>query len=192
MSFSAPRTGGDQLKPSSIVGHLLLVRPTEYRKDVQTREFGLADAIQSDVVDFNATDEKNQPLPAPVIYRDVLWFNKFLLGLKGQVGEMVLGWMTLGTAKGSQDPPLMLEDATADTAAVAYAQSWLSANPAFEGKPAVSAPAAEASPPPAAQRAPLPNAAPAPVVKADSTTANPLDLLDEEQKQALRNLGVKI
>lgn len=179
------------LKPSNIVGHLLLVRPTEFRKDVQTKEFGLADAIQVDVCDFNATDDKKQPLPGPTIYKDVLWFNKFLLGLKGQIGELVLGWMVLGSAKGSQDPPLMLEDATGDAAAVAFAQSWLSANPGFEGKPAMEAPATAA--PQQAQRAPLPAVSTPPRAAVPGNGGgNPLAELDEEQKSALRALGVPI
>src|SRR5881275_887965 len=112
MPLTAPRSGGDMLKPADCLGHLLIVKPVEFCPEFPTADYGPTDAVRCDVADLNATDDKGAPLPAPVIFRGVLWFNKILVsGLKLQIGSLVLGWMGQGTAKGKQDPPFQLVDA---------------------------------------------------------------------------------
>lgn len=199
MPITAPRSGGDKLPPADVVTHLLLVKPTEFRPDVQTKDYGLSDAIQVDVCDLDAES-------GPTVYRDALWFNKMLLsGLKKQIGEVVLGWMDTGVAKGKQDPPYMLVDATGDAAAMARGTAWLAANPQFEGisaptqpdsRPAArptsnggSMPARTGSMPATA----APAAAPAPTSGVTvSSGQTVLDALSQEQKDALKALGYPV
>jgi hypothetical protein len=198
MPITAPRAGGDQLKPSEIVGHLLLVRPTEWCPDTPTRDYGDSDAIRVDVCDFSGTTERPN---VPIVYRDVLWFNKMLLGLRRQIGETTLGWMTTGVAKGKQDPPFQLEDATGNGEAMKLATAWLDAHPEFEGKPKVQAPAHEATPAPQGNGFTVPSASvatqgtattPGPVTMTVPSAATPTGELTEEAKAALRAIGFPV
>lgn len=137
--FSDPSQGGDSLKPSDVLGHLLIVRPLEHVFGIVTT-FGEKDAIRCDVGDVTANE----------IHKDVLWFPGGLVGsLKNSIGSTILATMTQGTAKPGQSAPWMLAGASADPAAVAKASAWLDVNgPTFNGlaPAAAAAPAAVAAP----------------------------------------------
>lgn len=188
MGFTAPRTGGDQLPPADIVGHLLVVKPYEFRPQVQTKDYGLVDAIECDVVDLDTPG-------GPAQFRGVLWFNKMLVsGLRRQIGEIVLGWMTTGVARGRQDPPFQLADATTDPTALSRGQTWLSANPTFESglsAPATTQPAASPLPKPNGTGSMPANLQPSAAIVATTTGNAALDALDPEQRAALQALGFK-
>jgi hypothetical protein len=132
--FSDP-TQGDQCKPAEILGHLLIVRPTELRVGVPTANYGPKDAMQVDVADLDDNGK---------VYRESLWFNGVLIGsLRSHIGELVLARMTQGQAKPGQNPPYVLQ-AVADGADKQRAQQWVNANPDFNSSfasPAASNPA---------------------------------------------------
>lgn len=133
MGFAAPAAAGDLLPAADILNHLLLIAPTEYRTGIVTRynkpDNPTSDAITVDVAVLTQTNDQDQ-IP---VYHDVLWFNVGLrLTLKKQIGQLVLARMGQGEAKGGQDPPYQLIDATTDAQAVAFAEQWLAANPQFE------------------------------------------------------------
>lgn len=196
MPFCAPRTGGDICKPKDIIGHLLVVKPLEFVEKIQT-EMGPSDAIRVDVADLDAQG-------GPVIFRDALWFNTLLLGLRRQLGELVLGRMSQGTARGSQSPPFMLVDATADPGATSRATLWLAANPAFDPS---YRPPSEVPPTPTTityqalgdngqatthtTTAVLPTSPPPVVTPETVTTKTLLDTLPPEQRAALEALGFR-
>lgn len=129
MSISAPKPTGDILGPADILGHLLVVIPTEFCVNIPTVR-GESDAIRVDVAVLTQTDAAGNH---GVVYRDALWFNVLLRGsLKKQLGETVLARMAQGQGKPGQDPPFILTDATTDAQALAFAEQWLAANPEFE------------------------------------------------------------
>lgn len=207
--LSSPRNA-DMLKPADIVGHLLIVRPLEFVPDVQTT-LGPKDAVRCDVSDLN---QNNPDGSYGVIFRDVLWFGRQLIpGLRRQIGECALGWMSQGISKPGQNPPYMLTDAMGDLPARTAAQSWLNLHPEFDAATttttAPAAPPAPATPPQAPL--PVPGAAPAPAqavpapVPAQAVSAPPapvpapagnsgsvLDNLDPSQRAALEALGFKL
>lgn len=133
MAFAAPAAAGDLLGPGEILNHLLLIAPTEYRTGIVTK-YNKPDNPTSDaiVVDVAVLTQTNAQGAIPV-YHDVLWFNVGLrLTLKKQMGQLILARMGQGEAKGGQDPPYQLIDATTDAQAVAFAEQWIAANPQFE------------------------------------------------------------
>jgi hypothetical protein len=135
--FSAPAGGGDIAKPEDLRGHLLIVRPMDFRPGVST-SFGVTDAIAVDIADLSAADPSTGQ---PRVYKGALWFNVMLVnGLKTQIGEPVLGRMVQGLAKAGQSPPWQLESAIKDTQAVAAGQAWMAAHPEFMGMAAPAAP----------------------------------------------------
>lgn len=143
--LSSPRAG-DIIKPSDVVGHLLIVRPIEFLPDFPTSN-GNRDAVRVDVADLNANTDSGD---WGITYRDALWFGRVLVsGLRRQMGEMVLGWMAQGIGKPGQNPPFQLTDAMGNTEAVRAAQQWLNAHPEFENTAQTVAP--QSGPP-----APLP------------------------------------
>lgn len=128
MGFAAPQASGDLLGPNEVLGHLLICIPTDVRVGIETIH-GVNDAV---VVDVAVLTQKDQNGQVPV-YRDVLWFNISLRNtLKRQVGQCVLARMGQGEAKRGQNPPNILVDATKDSQAVAFAESWMDQHPEFE------------------------------------------------------------
>ncbi|HLL68840.1 MAG TPA: hypothetical protein VK453_24470 [Micromonosporaceae bacterium] len=167
-TFTAP-AAGDILQPKDIVGHLLIVRPTEHATGISTT-FGEKDGIRADVCVLTELDPTTQQ-PGRV-YQSVLWLQGKLVGsLKKSIGDLVLARMSVGTGKPGQQPPFELDDATGDQAAVNAAQTWLDAHPGFVNT-ATAAPAAAGTPTPAqpvpppaptTQPVPLPAAATQPI-----------------------------
>lgn len=158
MPISAPLPDGDILGPAEVLGHLLLICPVEFMQEVATKfdkkDKPSPDAIRVDVAVLTQTDDQGQ---VPV-YRGALWFNVMLAkSLRRQLGDTVLARMAQGRGTPGQNPPFVLEDATNDPQALAFAQQWLDAHPEFEavaqrtyqqlnaGASAVSAPAQAAA-----------------------------------------------
>lgn len=168
MQFAAP-SSGDILAPDTIIGHLLIIRPTEHATGINTT-FGEKDGIRADVCVLTQLDDHGQP---GKVYRNILWLQGKLTGsLKSQIGALVLARMSTGTPKPGQKPPFELNSALEDAAAVAAAEAWINAHPDFMAtlKPPTAAPApAPVAHPipapqvPAAAPAPLPVAQPVPV-----------------------------
>ena len=167
--LSSPIGGGDVAKLRDLRGHLLIVKPTEWRGQIPTQN-GPADVISVDLVCLTDIDPATG---GPRTYNGAQWFGKFIVGgLKAQIGELVLARVATGIARpGNEDkPPHHLETAMNDPAAVACAEAWLAANPWFKAaeRPsaqAMAAPVAATPPAPAPIPipAPLPVAQPAPI-----------------------------
>lgn len=134
MPFNEPEVSG-RLNPRDIIGHLLMVWPTEYIENNPTRysKAGQAsDVIVVDVVDLDEYDE-GTGLPGK-LSRNVWWRPGRLIGaLKKQVGtkDPYLAWMKQGVASQGMNAPFMLVTATADPAAVEKAEAWLATYPEF-------------------------------------------------------------
>lgn len=137
--FNAPKQG-EKFTAAEAEGHLLIVKPTEYRTEIPTAN-GVKDAVAIDVVDLDVIDPATG---GPKVARGALWFGGMLVGgLKTQIGQLVLARMGKGTAKPGQSAPWVLNDASSDPAAVAQATAWMSAHPEFQG---AASPAATAEP----------------------------------------------
>lgn len=133
MALSSPQPDGDILGPADILGHLLIICPTEYLQEVATKfdkkDKPSPDAIRVDVAVLTQTDEQGQ-IP---VYRGALWFNVMLAkSLRRSLGETILARMAQGKGTPGQNPPFVLEDAMTDPQAVAFAEQWLANNPQFE------------------------------------------------------------
>ena len=115
IAFDAPASGGNVLKPADIEGHLLIVEPLEFRKDMPT-SMGESDAIACTVHDVTTSET----------HEDILWFSRVLVGsLKNRIGGKVLGRMGKGNAKPGQTAPWILIDASGDPDDVAAATAYL-------------------------------------------------------------------
>jgi len=146
--FSSPRTGDTYKFDITRLGHLLIVRPEEFMPNFDTVH-GPQDAMRIDVVDLNEQDHTGD---WGVVYSGALWFGRLLVpGLKRQIGELVLGRVAQGIAKGSQDPPWVLADANGEAGAVAFAHAWLQRHPEFKNGAAPTV-APTPAPPPAQQQ----------------------------------------
>ena len=113
--FSSPATAGESVKPADLQGHLLIIKPVEYKTGIQT-SLGEAEAIEVDLVDLDTNTE----------HTSVLFFNVALrASLKPQIGKSVLARIGQGVAKPGKSAPWILIDATADADAVAKATAYL-------------------------------------------------------------------
>lgn len=122
--FTAPAQSGDSVKPADLQGHLLIIKPVEYKTGVQTT-LGEAEAIEVDLVDLDTNEQ----------HTSVLFFNIALrTSLKPNIGKSVLARIGQGFAKPGKSAPWILIDATTDAEAVAKATAYLAGS--------VSAPAA--------------------------------------------------
>lgn len=122
-----PPSGGIDWK--DLKGRLLVIKPSAVERGIQT-QYGVSDAVRADVVALIGPGEVSE-------HNDTLVFPKVLQGqLRGQLGNTVVGRLAQGQAKGNQDPPWVLDEATADD--LSKARDFLSAS-----KPAV----ASAAPP---------------------------------------------
>ena len=131
-AFDEPdEVGGEYLKPSDLLGHLLLVWAVHYIDHSPTR-FTEAGKM-SDVIVVDCVDLDNKEQPSGKLVRKCWWRNAKLIGaLRSKLGKEspMLAVMTLGVAtKGN--PPYELMSATSDRESVARANVWLSANPDF-------------------------------------------------------------
>lgn len=117
-TFAAPAEGGDGWSPKDSSGHLLVIEPESLETGIVT-SFGEKDAIRGTVHDVDAGET----------YADTLVFPRVLIGsLKSRLGEKVLARLGTGQAKPGQAPPWILEDASADPAAVKAATDYLAGN----------------------------------------------------------------
>jgi hypothetical protein len=134
MPYAEPETSGGPY-PKELVGHLLLVWPTEYIDDVPSkfsRPGQLSDVIVVDLVDLDEADEFTGEMGR--MARNVWWRPGKLIGaLKRRVGsaDPVLGWMTQGVGTQGFNAPFILQSATSDPKAVARAEEWEQRNPGF-------------------------------------------------------------
>ena len=127
--FTSPSTSsGESVKPADLQGHLLIIKPVEYKTGIQTT-LGEAEAIEVDLVDLDNNSE----------HSSVLFFNIALRSaLKPNIGKSVLARIGQGVAKPGKSAPWILIDATTDADAVAKATAYLAgsltpANPVVNG-----------------------------------------------------------
>jgi len=128
--FTSPASsGGDSVKPADLQGHLLIIKPVEYKTGIQT-SLGEAEAIEVDLVDLDTNTE----------HTSVLFFNVALRSaLKSNIGKSVLARIGQGVAKPGKSAPWILIDETQNADAVAKATAYLAGG---ISAPATSAPAA--------------------------------------------------
>jgi hypothetical protein len=60
-AFSKPSVSGDSPKPADLNGHLLIIKPTEFKTGIQT-SLGEADAIQCEIIDLETNKEHSSVL----------------------------------------------------------------------------------------------------------------------------------
>jgi hypothetical protein len=129
MSFAAPSNANETVKVADLAGHLLIVKPVEYKTGVQTVH-GEAEAIEVNVIDLDTNKE----------HSSLLWFNVALRNaLKTKIGQSVLAKIGQGAAKPGKSAPWVLVDATGDAAAVAKANAYISGNGSAAPTPAPAA-----------------------------------------------------
>jgi hypothetical protein len=116
--FTSPgASGGTDIKPADLEGHLLVVEPLEYVESIPT-SMGEKDAVRVTIHDISDNET----------YEDVLWFPKVLVGsLKGRVGQKVLAVLGKGNAKPGQNAPWILVDATSQGDAIKAATTYMEA-----------------------------------------------------------------
>jgi hypothetical protein len=129
MSFAAPSNANETVKVADLAGHLLIVKPVEYKTGIATVH-GDAEAIEVNIVDLDTNKE----------HSSLLWFNVALRNaLKTKIGQSVLARIGQGAAKPGKSAPWVLVDATSDAAAVAKANAYISGNAAPAAAPAPAA-----------------------------------------------------
>lgn len=197
MPLQAPQTMGDMLPQADVLGHTMIVVPTEYIDHIPTKNTKpgqKSPAIRCNIVDF-AVDPHN-----PTVYHGVLWFGVITNSLRRQIGQFLASRMGQGQATQGNNPPWQLIDVTGEADWMSFMSNWLdntdagkafqadaeqevagyAANPTMapvDGQAAPAAPAAAApSAPPAAPpvNAPAPVAAPAPAPPPAAPVAAPV------------------
>jgi len=187
MPLEAPSQQGDMLSQADVLGHTMVVAPTEYIDHIQTvntKPGEKSPAIRVNVADFADPDN-------PVIYRGVLWFGVISNNLRRQIGSFLAARMGQGQATPGRNAPWQLDDVTGEADWMAHLSNWLDntqqgidfqaeaiaeANRAAAAAPAASSPAPVAQAAPAAAPAPAarpaPAAAPAPAARPAAQPAN--------------------
>lgn len=133
MAFEAPSTTTEGPKVADLNGHLLIISPVSYERNIPTVH-GEAEAIKVNIVDLDTNEEHN----------GVLWFNVALRNaLDSKIGKTILARIGQGVAKPGKSAPWILLDATTDAAAVAKANAYIASG---LGAPATAAPAATPAP----------------------------------------------
>lgn len=123
---------GEGARAADLLGHLLLIEPTEYIANMTT-SMGETDAVACRVVDLDTGTD----------YPSTLFFNVALKNaLKNRVGQRILARMAQAQAKPGKSGAYILEDATADAAAVKKGTDYLTGAAAAT----LSAPAPAAAP----------------------------------------------
>jgi len=123
--FSAPSSQGDTVKPADLQGHLLIIKPVEYKTGIQT-SLGEAEAIEVDLIDLDTNKEHNS----------VLFFNIALRSsLRSNIGKQVLARIGQGVAKPGKSAPWILINATDNAADVAKATAYLAGGLAAPEEP---------------------------------------------------------
>jgi hypothetical protein len=114
-TFAAPSSQESGIRPADVNGHLLIIKPIEYRTGINT-SLGEAEAIECDVIDLDTNTE----------HHSVLFFNIALRSsLRSNIGKTVLSRMGQGIAKPGKSAPWILIDATTNEADVAKATAYL-------------------------------------------------------------------
>lgn len=171
--YTPNENNGDSLKPSEIVGHLLIVRIRQ-RKDGTVTQYTPegGPGIVVDVVDLDATNTETGVI-GPIAYSDVLWMNGALVdNLTPNVGKTIA--VKLVWVKGKSGREYVSID-PADDAGKAKAGAYLTTTP--DPWSALDTPAPAPSAPPAAAPAGAP-------VIPDNLTA--------EQLEQLKAMGVQV
>jgi len=129
--FTSPSSSsGESVKPADLQGHLLIIKPVEYKTGIQT-SLGEAEAIEVDIVDLDTQTE----------HTSVLFFNVALrAALKSNIGKSVLAKIGQGVAKPGKSAPWILIDETGNADSVAKATAYLAGG---ISAPAQAAPVAE-------------------------------------------------
>lgn len=114
--FTSPSSSsGESVKPADLQGHLLIIKPVEYKTGIQT-SLGEAEAIEVDIVDLDTQTE----------HASVLFFNVALrAALKSNIGKSVLAKIGQGVAKPGKSAPWILIDETGNADSVAKATAYL-------------------------------------------------------------------
>ena len=122
-TYTEPTSGEyDSLKPSDVVGHLLVIQPLSIRTGVTStyRPGETFDAIITNVADLNDATGKT-------VYRNVMWSNGAIVdGLRENVGKTVAIKLVYATSKNGREF-IRPEAAAGDD--LERAKTWLSANP---------------------------------------------------------------
>jgi hypothetical protein len=115
-AFAAPASQeGASVKPADLQGHLLIIKPVEYKTGIQT-SLGEAEAIEVDVIDLDTSEE----------HTSVLFFNVALRSaLKPNIGKQVLARIGQGVAKPGKSAPWILINAADTPADVEKATAYL-------------------------------------------------------------------
>lgn len=113
--FSAPASSEATVKPADLQGHLLIIKPVEYKTGITT-SLGEAEAIEVDLIDLDTNTEHNS----------VLFFNVALRSaLKSNIGKSVLARIGQGVAKPGKSAPWILINATDSQADIDKATAYL-------------------------------------------------------------------
>lgn len=114
--FAAPASSeGASVKPADLEGHLLIIKPVEYKTGIQT-SLGEAEAVEVDLVDLDTNTE----------HTSVLFFNVALRNaLRPNIGKQVLARIGKGVAKPGKTAPWILLNATDNQADIDKATSYL-------------------------------------------------------------------
>ena len=130
--FTAPtQGGGDSVKVADLAGKLLIITPTEHKREITTVH-GVTDAVEVNIVDLDGNDTHNS----------VLFFNIALKNaLKDKIGQKVLARIGQGSAKAGKSAPWILIDATGNPDDLAKANAFIGGGNAKAPAPAA-APAA--------------------------------------------------
>lgn len=114
--FAAPSAmEGSSVRPADLNGHLLIIKPIEYKTGIAT-QLGTAEAIEVDLVDLDTNEE----------HKSVLLFNIALRNaLKPNIGKQVLARIGQGTAKPGKSAPWILINATDNQADIDKATAYL-------------------------------------------------------------------
>ena len=115
-AFAAPASQeGASVKPADLQGHLLIIKPVEYKTGITT-SLGEAEAIEVDLIDLDTNEEHNS----------VLFFNIALRNaLKSNIGQQVLARIGQGVAKPGKSAPWILINAADNAADVEKATAYL-------------------------------------------------------------------
>lgn len=114
--FAAPASSeGASVKPADLEGHLLIIKPVEYKTGIQT-SLGEAEAVEVDLVDLDTNTE----------HTSVLFFNVALRNaLRPNIGKQVLARIGKGVAKPGKTAPWILLNATDSQADIDKATAYL-------------------------------------------------------------------
>jgi hypothetical protein len=174
---------GDMLPQADVLGHTMIVAPTEYidhLPTVNTKPGQKSPAIRCHIVDF-AVDPHN-----PTVYRGVLWFGVITNSMRRDVGKLLACRMGQGQATQGNNPPWQLVDVTQEAEWMAFMNNWLDNTPegrAFQADAEAEvrslaasptmAPAADAPAAPAGTAAPSARPAAPPVTAPPAAVAAP-------------------